>query len=121
MGDFAGNSENYTIPVFFERTAGILFWHKPSSWVVGSTVLEGSHGGGRWRIQWVAEGVLNARVDSNVGELQMDVTQNMTKGPGDWFHIALVWDLGVGLAGLGRSYFWVDGVQAEPAPRLRRE
>ena len=23
----------------------------------------------------------------------------MTKGVGDWFHIALVWDLGVGLAG----------------------
>ena len=28
-----------------------------------------------------------------------DVTQNQTKGPGDWFHIAVVWDLGVGLAG----------------------
>ena len=28
-----------------------------------------------------------------------DVTQNFTKGPGDWFHIAYVWDLGVGLAG----------------------
>ena len=27
---------------------------------------------GRWRIQWVAEGVLNARVDVGVGELQMD-------------------------------------------------
>ena len=107
MGDFAGNSENYTIPVFFERTAGILFWHKPSSWVVGSTVLEGSHGGGRWRIQWVAEGVLNARVDVGVGELQMDVTQNLTKGPGDWFHIALVWDLGVGLAGARHTFILV--------------
>ena len=25
----------------------------------------------RWRIQWAAEGVLNARVDVGVGELQM--------------------------------------------------
>ena len=114
MGDFAGITDNFTIPVFFERTAGILFWHKPSSWVVGSTVLEGSHGNGRWRIQWVGEGILNARVDAGVGELQIEVTQNMTKGPGDWFHIAFVWDLGVGLAGLGRTYLWVDGIQADP-------
>ncbi|CAJ1355481.1 unnamed protein product [Effrenium voratum] len=114
MGDFAGNTENMSIPVWFERTAGILFWHRPSEWIVGSTVLEGQHGGGRWRIQWVAEGVLNARVDAGVGELQMDVTQNFTKGPGDWFHIAYVWDLGVGLAGMGRSYLYVDGMLADP-------
>ena len=28
-------------------------------------------GASRWRIQWAAEGVLNARVDVGVGELQM--------------------------------------------------
>ena len=30
-----------------------------------------SEWGARWRIQWAAEGVLNARVDVGVGELQM--------------------------------------------------
>ena len=37
----------WQLQVFFERTAGILFWHKPSEWLVGSSVLEGNHGNGR--------------------------------------------------------------------------
>lgn len=33
----------------------------------------------RWRIQWVGEGILNARVDAGVGELQI------VRGPGGRF------------------------------------
>ena len=108
FGDFAQTFDNFSIPVFFFRTGAVIFWHRPSEWLVGSTVLEGQNS--QWQIKWVAEGVLNAKVDHGVGELQMDVTQNFTKGPGDWFHIAFVWDLGVGLAGQGRTYLWVAGV-----------
>ncbi|CAE7260001.1 wif1, partial [Symbiodinium pilosum] len=146
--------------VYFFRTGAIIFWHQPTEWLVGSTILEGDNsqpatygakpllafalsafalvhricGMFRWQLKWVGEGVLNAKVDHGVGELQMDredwlfghipccpatslqdVTQNATKGPGDWFHIAFVWDLGVGLAGQGRTYLWVDGIEAMPA------
>ncbi|CAE7731610.1 wif1 [Symbiodinium sp. CCMP2592] len=112
FGDFAGSLDNYSIPVYFFRTGAVIFWHQPTEWVVGSTVLEGQNS--NWQLKWIGEGILNARVDRGVGELQIDVTQNFTKGPGDWFHIAFIWDLGVGLAGQGRSYLWVDGIEGQP-------
>ena len=33
----------FVAEVFFFRTGAIIFWHQPTQWLVGSTVLEGQN------------------------------------------------------------------------------
>ena len=58
-------------------------YHQPSKLNFPTTAW---HSPSRWRIQWVGEGILNARVDAGVGELQI------VRGPerGDLFKMGTV-------------------------------
>lgn len=112
---FSSEDANVSIPVFFERTGSIIFWMKPSAWDPGDTIITSDNPDDIWRVTFAAPGVINAQVAKGVGHVRIDITQNGIKGLNDWYHIAFVWTLGVGLAGLGEVFLWVDGILAGPA------
>jgi hypothetical protein len=79
-------------------------------------MLEGEQGDGKWQVKFENdEGLVSAKIAPGVGEVHIDITNNGTKGAYDWYHFALVWELGPGLAGRGDMKFYVDGNMAEAA------
>jgi hypothetical protein len=68
-----------------------------------------------WKMEYTSTpGTLVFKVRELVGHVQIDTTQNGKKKLGDWFHISLIWSLGLGLAGLGEIKLYVDGILAPP-------
>eukprot|EP00930_Biecheleria_cincta_P031506 TRINITY_DN21863_c0_g1_i1.p1 TRINITY_DN21863_c0_g1~~TRINITY_DN21863_c0_g1_i1.p1 ORF type:complete len:3659 (-),score=474.78 TRINITY_DN21863_c0_g1_i1:339-10115(-) len=116
-GCFFGNfrpAANFSLPVYFTRVGAILFWYKPTSWQVGSAILQSSLSNGKWELTVIGDGLWRAKVADGVGDVTIDVSQNGTKGLDEWYHVAFTWQLGVGLAGMGNMYLYVDGILAPP-------
>lgn len=118
----------------FGRSGAILFWLHPSAWPIGSMIIQGDMGNKQWQVWFSAPGMLEAMVSpccrpkwhlqffdvdpsSAIGHVRIDLTKNGTRGVDEWYHISFVWDLGLGLAGLGETKLWVDGAVSKPVTR----
>jgi len=85
-----------------------LWYYARGPWYDFQTIFDNSAHGDHWECWIYASGVLQVRTsrrpdNTNVGTMPFDL--NTLRGSNSWYHIAYVWD-----RGLGQTQLYVDGV-----------
>ncbi len=109
-----GVGEVASAPYQLGEQGTFALWFKPDAFYNFNTVIDNDVNPDLWEMWIDRDGRLRFRIAGGVGDATCDL--NALGGPGQWYHLAVVWDV----IDAGEARLYVNGVQrsAGPAKRL---
>jgi hypothetical protein len=101
-------SDNASISNVLGSTVGTiaLWYYARGPWYNYQTIFDNLVNQEYWECWIAADGKLAARVSNKTGGGDIRYSLDNLRGPNNWYHVAFVWDLG-----MGQTQLYVDGVR----------
>jgi hypothetical protein len=102
------NGDNASISnVLGSKVGTIALWYYARGpWYNYQTIFDNPINQEYWECWIAADGKLAARVSNKTGGGDIRYSLDNLRGPNNWYHVAFVWDLG-----MGQTQLYVDGVR----------
>jgi len=114
-GTPTGNSgDNASISNVLGSTVGtIALWYYARLWYNYQAVFDNYVNSEYWECWIYGDGRLASRVSNKTGGGFVQYDLDNLRGPDNWYHIAFVWDLG-----MGKTWLYIDGVVRQTSTLL---